>query len=114
MVTGADPFSTFQASLGRNQFPFGNNLSGLNDPFPSFTGGEVGPVSDLNPDFADLLEDQPEIPFQGALQRAILTTCLQPLHHTSTHVPTPSIGRRWPLGQRILIAVVIGPHGQRL
>ena len=49
-----------------------------NDPFFNFGGGamppmSVAPVSMMQSPFADILETEQDIPFQGALQRANLT-----------------------------------------
>jgi len=56
-MTQANPFSAFQ------QDPFFNFG-------PGFFDAPVSPVSSLQSPFADLLEGEPEIAFQGALQRA--------------------------------------------
>ena len=62
-MTMQDPFADF-----RQQFNEGGGFG-----FGSFNLPAPGPTSNLDPAFADLLEQQPEIPFQGALQRANLT-----------------------------------------
>jgi hypothetical protein len=58
----ANPFMAFQS-----------------DPFFNFGGGSplqpmsAAPVSSIQSPFADILETEPDIPFQGALQRGNLT-----------------------------------------
>jgi hypothetical protein len=59
-MTQSNPFADFQTDPFFDQFG------------DDFFSSPVGPASELGV-FGDLLEDQPEIPFQGALQRADLT-----------------------------------------
>ena len=59
-MTQANPFADFQSDPF---FDFGAN----------FFQSQVDPTSQIDSPFADLLEQEPDIPFQGALQRANLT-----------------------------------------
>jgi hypothetical protein len=59
-MTQSNPFSTFQSDPF---FQFNND----------FFNSQVGPVRNIDSPFGFLLEEAPEIPFQGALQRANLS-----------------------------------------
>ena len=63
MTSFSDPYADWLATTP-DPFSFGGSSGGTSQqPIP-------GPYGDI---FADLLEEEPEIPFQGALSRAKLT-----------------------------------------